>query len=153
MIKLQPIMKSSQEFGFFQVIIHGAFEGLMEETMNVIQEFFRLPGFYSNDSGISQICRIFSSTLNYHKEDFHYWSDNITHSCHPVEDYIQSLPEKPTRYRTTIHTTFFEARKFLLRILDLICEGLGLIGYIEGELTKVQVFLDWECQNTMILIS
>ena len=54
---------------------------------------------------------------------------------------------------TTIHTTFFEARKFLLRILDLICEGLGLIGYFEGELTKVQLFLDWECQNNMILIS
>ncbi|CDP14651.1 unnamed protein product [Coffea canephora] len=111
------IMKASQEFGFFQVINHGVSEGLMEETMNVIQD------------------------------------DNVTHSCHPVEDHIQSLPEKPTRCRDVISTYCVEAQKFLLRISDLICEGLGLIGYFEDELTKVQLFLDWECQNTMILIS
>ncbi|XP_027149154.1 hyoscyamine 6-dioxygenase-like [Coffea eugenioides] len=140
---IEKIMKASQEFGFFQVINHGVSQGLMEDTMSVFQEFFGMPAeykasFYS--SGTNQSCRIYSSTLNYHKEDFHYWRDNFTQSCHPLEDHVQSWPEKPTRYREVTSTYCVEVRKFLLRILDLICEGLGLkLGYFEDELTKIQL--------------
>ncbi|KAL3517691.1 hypothetical protein ACH5RR_020280 [Cinchona calisaya] len=140
---IQQIIKASQEFGFFQVINHGVSENLMEDTISVFQEFFGMPAeykasFYSND--INQSCRIYSSTLNYHKEDFHYWRDNFTHRCHPLEDHIQSWPEKPPRYREVIGIYCVEVRKFLLRILDLIREGLGLeSGYFEDELSKIQL--------------
>ncbi|KAL8528058.1 hypothetical protein ACS0TY_005757 [Phlomoides rotata] len=82
---VQRIFDASQEFGFFQVINHGVPVTLMNETMNAFQEFFKLPPeykstFYSTDT--SEKCRIYSSTLNYDNEDFHYWRDNFTHHCH-----------------------------------------------------------------------
>lgn len=87
---------------YMQVINHGVSEDLMDETMNVVEEFFNLPGeykerFYSQD--ITKPCRIYSSTLAYDTEEFHYWRDNFTHRCHPLEDNIHCWPEKPTEYR------------------------------------------------------
>ncbi|CAK9140632.1 unnamed protein product [Ilex paraguariensis] len=140
---IQQILKASQEFGFFQVINHGVSEVLMDDTMSVFKEFFGLPAeykasFYSND--INRSCRLYTSTLNYDKEEFHYWRDNFTHRCHPVDDYIQFWPEKPSRYRDVVGQYSVEVRKFLLRILDLMCEGLGLeLRYFDGEFSKNQL--------------
>ncbi|PIN04039.1 Hyoscyamine (6S)-dioxygenase [Handroanthus impetiginosus] len=140
---IQQIFHASQEFGFFQVINHGIPVSLMDDTMNVFKEFFGMPaeykaGFYSTDG--SKKCRIYSSTMNYDKEEVHYWRDNFTHHCHPIEDQFQFWPEKPTRYREIVGTYSVEAREFLLRILDLISEGLGLKqGYFDGELSKIQL--------------
>lgn len=84
------------------MINHGVAGNLMEETMSLMKEFFSLPAeykarFYSTD--INSNCRIYSSSLHYEKEDFHYWRDNFTHRCHPLEDYIQNWPDKPSKYR------------------------------------------------------
>ncbi|KAL1826007.1 hypothetical protein DCAR_0314210 [Daucus carota subsp. sativus] len=141
---IQQILKASQEFGIFQVINHGVSESLMNEAMDVCKDFFDMPGeykagFYSNDPIKS--CRLYTSTLNYDKEEFHYWRDNLTHRCHPLhEDHILSWPDKPATYRETVGAYSVQIRKFLLNILDILCQGLGLEdGYFEGELTENQL--------------
>uniref|UniRef100_A0A5B7BRL3 Fe2OG dioxygenase domain-containing protein n=1 Tax=Davidia involucrata TaxID=16924 RepID=A0A5B7BRL3_DAVIN len=140
---IQKILKACQEFGFFQAINHGVSESLMDDTMSVFKEFFGMPAeykasFFSNDP--NKKCRLYSSTLNYDKEEVHYWRDNFTHHCHPLEDNMQFFPEKPTRYREVVGTYSVEVRKFLLRILDLICEGVGLeVGYFGDEQSKIQL--------------
>ncbi|GFP99597.1 hyoscyamine 6-dioxygenase [Phtheirospermum japonicum] len=140
---IQQILNASQEFGFFQVINHDVPVTLMDDTMNVFKELFGMPAeykasFYSTD--INRKCRIYSSTMNYDNEEFHYWRDNFTHHCYPVEEQIELWPEKPTRYRKVVGAYSIEARRFLLRILDLISEGLGLKpGYFNGELSKIQL--------------
>ncbi|KAI3460953.1 hypothetical protein Pfo_017616 [Paulownia fortunei] len=140
---IQQILYACQEYGFFQVINHEIPVSLTDDTMNVFKEFFGMPAeyktsFYSTD--FSRKCRIYSSTMNYDNEEVHYWRDNFTHHCHPLEEQIELWPEKPTRYREVVGTYSVEGRKFLLRILDLICEGLGLKpGYFDGELSKIQL--------------
>ncbi|KAL8545672.1 hypothetical protein ACS0TY_005707 [Phlomoides rotata] len=115
----------------------------MNETMNAFQEFFKLPPeykstFYSTD--MSKKCRIFSSTLNYDNEDFHYWRDNFTHHCHPLQDHIPLWPQNPSTYREVVGRYTIETRMLLLRILDLICEGLGIKhGYFDSELSNIQL--------------
>ncbi|KAK2989501.1 hypothetical protein RJ640_019600 [Escallonia rubra] len=140
---VQKILKASQQFGFFQVINHGVPESVADNAMNVFKEFFGMPAeykatFYSNDPNKS--CRLYTSTLNYDKEEVHYWRDNFTHHCHPLEDNIQDWPENPTTYRDVVGAYSGGVREFLLRILDLIAEGLGLAtGYFDGELSKIQL--------------
>ncbi|GER57792.1 2-oxoglutarate (2OG) and Fe(II)-dependent oxygenase superfamily protein [Striga asiatica] len=137
------IFSAIQEFGFFQVINHQIPLSLMADTMNVFKELFEMPAeyktkFYSVD--ISKKCRIYSSTMNYDNEEIHYWRDNFTHHCYPLEEQIQLWPEKPTRYREVVGAYSTEVRKFLLKILDFISEGLGLnSGYFDGELSEIQL--------------
>ncbi|KAL0390919.1 UNVERIFIED_CONTAM: Hyoscyamine 6-dioxygenase [Sesamum calycinum] len=118
-------------------------ESRMDDTMNVLKEFFGMSaeykaGFYSMD--IRRKCRIYSSSLNYDNEEVHYW-DNFTHYCFPLKDHLLELwPEKPIKYREVVSAYSVEVRKLMLRILDLIREGLGLkLGFFEGELTQNQL--------------
>ncbi|XP_073284623.1 hyoscyamine 6-dioxygenase-like [Primulina huaijiensis] len=141
--KSRQILNACQEFGFFQAINHGIPVSQMDETMRVFQEFFGASpeyksSFYSTD--MTRKCRIYSSTMDYDKEEVHYWRDNFTHHCHPIEDYVDLWPENPTRYREVVGKYSVEGRKFMLRILDLIGEGLGLKpGYFDGDLSKSQL--------------
>ncbi|KAL0370448.1 UNVERIFIED_CONTAM: Hyoscyamine 6-dioxygenase [Sesamum angustifolium] len=121
---VHQILHACQQFGFFQVINHGVPVSLMDDTMNVLKEFF----------GMSAECRIYSSTMSYDNEEVHYWRDNFTHHCHPLEDQLLELwPEKPIRYREVVGAYSVEVRKLLFRILDVISEGLGLkLGYFDA---------------------
>ncbi|KAH0714170.1 hypothetical protein KY284_007075 [Solanum tuberosum] len=140
---IQQVIRACQEFGFFQVINHGVSENLMDDTMNIYKEFFKLPGeykakFYSND--INKSCKIFSSTLSYDTDEVHYWRDTFTHRCHPLEEHIPSWPDKPTNYREVVSEYSIETRKLFNKILDMICKGLRLEkGYFEGELSKTHL--------------
>ncbi|XWS31436.1 hypothetical protein CRYUN_Cryun23aG0075600 [Craigia yunnanensis] len=40
---IQKVLKASQEFGFFQVVNHGVSENVLNDTMNVVKEFFDMP--------------------------------------------------------------------------------------------------------------
>ncbi|KAL0418649.1 UNVERIFIED_CONTAM: Hyoscyamine 6-dioxygenase [Sesamum radiatum] len=141
---VHQILHACQQFGFFQVINHGVPVSLMDDTMNVLKEFFGMSAeykssFYSTD--INSRCRIYSSTMSYDNEEVHYWRDNFTHHCHPLEDQLLELwPEMPIRYREVVGAYSVEVRKLLFRILDVISEGLGLkLGYFDGELSKIQL--------------
>ncbi|GKB41472.1 hyoscyamine 6-dioxygenase-like protein [Tanacetum coccineum] len=140
---IQQIIKSSEDFGLFQVINHGVSRDLTDQTMAVFKEFFASPAefkarFYSND--LNSSCRLYTSTLNYENEEVHYWRDNLTHRCHPLEDHIKHWPEKPPYYREVVGKYSIEVRRFLMKILGLICDGMGLeTGYLEGEISKNQL--------------
>ncbi|PSR94857.1 2'-deoxymugineic-acid 2'-dioxygenase [Actinidia chinensis var. chinensis] len=135
---IQQIIKASQEYGFFQLTNHGVSEELMRDVVVVGQEFFELPvkekeRFYYRDP--KQICK-FKTSINYEQEEVHFWRENFTHPCHPLEDYIDHWPQNPVRYREVFGSYTVEVRKVGLLLLDLICEGLGLeCGYFEGDLS------------------
>ncbi|XAR73595.1 Hyoscyamine (6S)-dioxygenase [Bertholletia excelsa] len=142
---IQELLKACEEVGLFQVINHGIPKSLMDETMEVFKEFFRLPAdykaqFLSNTR--DKTCILYSSSLNHEntKEEVRYWRDCFTHHCHPLQDHQQFWPDTPARYREVVGKYSVEARKFLLRVCDLIGEGLGVEeGYFGGELSKTQL--------------
>ncbi|XP_034691876.1 hyoscyamine 6-dioxygenase-like [Vitis riparia] len=140
---IQKILEASWEFGFFQVINHGVSDNLINESRSIFSEFFNMPAedkasLYSTD--IDKSCILYTSNLNYDIEEVHLWRDNLKHPCHPLEEYVQFWPEKPTKYREIVGPFSVEVRKLSLEILDLISEGLGLEqGYFGGELSKRQL--------------
>lgn len=85
------------------MINHGVPEELMDDTMSLFKEFFDMPAedkaaYYSED--MSKSFRLYTSGMNYLKDQVNSWKDSVIHqSCHPLDDNIQSWPEKPRRYR------------------------------------------------------
>ncbi|KAK5784008.1 hyoscyamine 6-dioxygenase-like [Gossypium arboreum] len=138
---IQQILKASQDYGFFQVINHGVSEELMDETMNVAEEFHAMPGLDKErecGKDANGSCKLYTSSYAYSREDFHYWRDAVTHPCRPLDERIQYWPEKPTRYREVVGTYSVEMWKLSCRILEFICEGLGLSAdYFSNDLTQV----------------
>ncbi|XP_058208350.1 hyoscyamine 6-dioxygenase-like [Rhododendron vialii] len=139
---IQLIMKANMDLGMFQVINHGVPEELMDETMNLFKEFFNMPAedkaMYYSEDGTSKGFRIYTSSM----KGVNTWKDSVRHICEPLEDNIQSWPEKPARYREVVRAYSVEVRKLSLRILDLVCEGLGIeSGYFRDELSKFQELL------------
>ncbi|KAK2989503.1 hypothetical protein RJ640_019602 [Escallonia rubra] len=140
---IQQILNASQEYGFFQVINHGVSETLMDDTMKLFKEFFDMPdedkaSVYSEDP--SKSCRLYTSSYNYANEKVHFWRDNLKHPCHPLEEWVHLWPERPIRYRDVVGTYSLEVRDLSMRILELICEGLGLQpGYFGDELSEQQL--------------
>ncbi|KAE8692193.1 RING/U-box superfamily protein [Hibiscus syriacus] len=113
----------------------------MEETMNVAEEFHAMPGSdkereCTKDPNGS--CKLYTSSYVYPREDIHLWRDAVMHPCRPLDQHIQFWPEKPTRYREVVGAYSVELRKLSCRILELICEGLGLhINYFSNDLSQV----------------
>ncbi|KAL4384896.1 hypothetical protein GQ457_15G023590 [Hibiscus cannabinus] len=133
------VLKASQEFGCFQVVNHGVSEKLLNDTMNVVAEFFGMPmedkaSLYSEDP--NKVCRLYTSKTNYGTGKYHFWRDVLKHPCHQLEACTKLWPRKPTRYRDVIGTFSVEAKKLGLTILELLCEGLGLESrYFEDDLS------------------
>ncbi|KAJ1417492.1 Oxoglutarate/iron-dependent dioxygenase [Sesbania bispinosa] len=136
---IQKMIKASEDFGFFQVINHGISENIIKETRSVFKEVFQMPAEYrqklcSDDP--SKTCRMFTSSVNYATEKVHLWRDNLRHHCHPLEQWQNSWPEYPTRYREFVGACSGEVKELASRILSLISEGLGLkSGYFDNDLT------------------
>ncbi|KAI3806067.1 hypothetical protein L1987_21959 [Smallanthus sonchifolius] len=133
---VQQILKACQEYGLFQVINHGVSDKTMEDMMALYDEFFNLPvedklGVYSEKP--RKGCTLYTSGLEYPKEDVHYWKDTLKHPCHPIDEHSPSWPDKPTRYKEEVGRYVVEVRKMGFKILDLIAKGLGLNeGYFNG---------------------
>ncbi|KAH7863162.1 hypothetical protein Vadar_014110 [Vaccinium darrowii] len=142
---VQTIMKASQDFGIFQVINHGIPGELMNDTMSLFKEFFDMEAeekavYYSEDK--TKSFRLYANPYSPKASKVDSWRDTLHHSCHPLEEKIQSWPEKPARYREVVGTYVLEVKNLSLRILDLICEGLGIeLGYFGDELSKTQQFV------------
>ncbi|MBA0820225.1 hypothetical protein Gohar_027825 [Gossypium harknessii] len=139
------VLRASQEFGFFQVVNHGVSEKVLNDTMNVVEEFFKMPmeekaSLYSEDP--NKVCRLYTSNINYGTEKYHFWRDILKHHCHPLDDCIKLWPQKPTRYRDVIRTFSVEGKKVGLTILELLTEGLGLeSGYFKKDLSEAMLLV------------
>ncbi|GAB2254418.1 hypothetical protein Droror1_Dr00022227 [Drosera rotundifolia] len=125
---IHQIMNACRDFGFFQVINHGVEGKLMDEAVEVFKEFFSLPtedksSLLTEDKEHS--CRLYTSSYNYGTEEVHYWRDALRHSC-ASEECIHSWPVKPNRYKEVVGALSTEVRKLGSRILEMICQGLGL---------------------------
>ncbi|KAI7990857.1 Hyoscyamine 6-dioxygenase [Camellia lanceoleosa] len=108
---LEKIIKASQDFGMFQVINHGVSEELMDDTMSLFKEFFDMPV----------------------EEKAAYYSEDKSKSFRLYTSGQNYLKDK------VAGTYSAEVRKLSLRILDLICEGMGIeMGYFADELSKIQ---------------
>ncbi|CAL5357353.1 unnamed protein product [Camellia sinensis] len=102
---IKQIMKGSQDFGMFQVINHGLPKELMDDTMSLFKGFFDMPEedkatYYSEDT--SKSFRLYTGSFCHSVINHNYWKDSV------------------------VGTYSVEVRKLGLRILDLICEGLGV---------------------------
>ncbi|XP_076937991.1 protein DOWNY MILDEW RESISTANCE 6-like [Bidens hawaiensis] len=101
-VAVQQIIRACQEYGLFQLINHGVDDGLLNDTMSVVHEFFDMlnedkASVYSEDP--SNKCRLYTSTYDYENEEVHLWRDNLRHHCSPIDDFIHLWPQKPARYR------------------------------------------------------
>ncbi|KAI3773016.1 hypothetical protein L6452_04213 [Arctium lappa] len=142
---IQQILQACQDYGLFQVINHGVCEDLIKDTIGIVKEFFNMPNedkasLYSLDPQKS--CRLYTSSFDYARESIHVWRDVLKHPSHPLEEWVDSWPPKPSKYRDVVGKYSVEVRNLSLRILGMICEGLELKPrYFGDELTGVQTLL------------
>ncbi|KAH7863459.1 hypothetical protein Vadar_017768 [Vaccinium darrowii] len=139
---IKQIMKANKDFGMFQVINHGVPEEQVDETMNLFKEFFNMPAedkamYYPEDG--TKGFRLYTGSLSSIEDGVKTWKDSVKHTCQSSEDNIESSPKKPARYQDVVGAYSAEVRKLSLKILDMICEGLGVeLGYFEDELSQLQ---------------
>ncbi|KMT10349.1 hypothetical protein BVRB_5g120990 [Beta vulgaris subsp. vulgaris] len=141
---VQHIMNASRDFGLFQVINHGISSELMNDAMKVFKEVFNLApeerSQINMKEDLNQVCRMYSSSLNYDNEEFHLWRDILRHSCNPLEECIKYWPQKPENYREIVGAYVIALKKMSMMILEHISEGLGLEpGYFANELSEGNV--------------
>ncbi|KAK9013427.1 hypothetical protein V6N11_041436 [Hibiscus sabdariffa] len=110
---VRQILKSSEEYGFFQVVNHGVPEDVMNGSMDVFKEFFEMPAedkapmLHSEDP--RNRCRLSTVCLG-----------KVQNLC-----------------REVVATFSIEVKKLGSRILELVVEGLGLeSGYFEDKLSE-----------------
>nr|GEV69747.1 hyoscyamine 6-dioxygenase-like [Tanacetum cinerariifolium] len=135
---IESILKASQEFGFFQVINHGVPEKITSDAMSVLQEFFDMPskeatGYVPHNKGW-----IYTNN-DCTKDGVHIWRENLKHLCHPLDKCTKLWPNKPTRYQEAIAAYLLEINKLSFRILEMICEGLGLEPGYCSDTSEVQI--------------
>ncbi|KAK1420549.1 hypothetical protein QVD17_22236 [Tagetes erecta] len=124
---VEEIFKASQDFGFFQVINHGIPEKKVTDAMDVLKEFFDMQSKETATGGIPRKRGyIYTSSTDFMKDGVYLWRENIKHPCHPLEECVHLWPDQPTRYQEVIAAYLVEIQKLSSRILDMICEGLGL---------------------------
>jgi len=93
-----------------QVTNHGISKRLTDEAIGVAEEFFEMPAevkasVFTPDA--SKSCRLYTSSLVYDTERFHFWRDNLTHPCPSSQDCFHLWPLKPARYRFIAKSTIF----------------------------------------------
>ncbi|XP_057836574.2 protein DMR6-LIKE OXYGENASE 1 [Cryptomeria japonica] len=124
---VNDIRRACEEDGFFQIMNHGVPETVMKSMMDIAKEFFEMPVedrvcLYSEDP--QQAVRV-STSFNATKDEFFEWRDYLRHSCHPLEECINSWPQKPALYREVAGKYCKEMRVLVLRLLAAISEALG----------------------------
>ncbi|TKY65045.1 Hyoscyamine 6-dioxygenase [Spatholobus suberectus] len=126
---IRNILKSSQDYGFFQVINHEVSKDLVDATLNIFKEFHAM----SADEKINESskdpngrCKLYTSSRRTTKDVAEYWKDTLSHQCQPSGEFMEYWPEKPVGYREVVGKYTQELRKLGLKILELLCEGLGL---------------------------
>ncbi|CAK8540767.1 unnamed protein product [Lathyrus sativus] len=126
---LMQILRASEEYGFFHVINHGVSKELMDDTMNVFKEFHgmaEVEKISESSRDPNGSCRVYTSR-EINKEDcVQYWRDTLRHPCPPSGEFMEFWPQKPARYREVVERYTQELRLLGLKILELVCEGLGL---------------------------
>ncbi|KAK9684935.1 hypothetical protein RND81_10G243900 [Saponaria officinalis] len=127
----QHMMKAIQEFGCFQVINHGISRELMDDANQMFKELHKLPQEEVDKINKEQdqnnpVCQMYTSSVNYNREQVHYWRNVLRQCCHPLEECVQFWPKKPEKYREIIKPYVMALREMGSKILENIAQGLGL---------------------------
>ncbi|WJX80838.1 hypothetical protein P8452_63782 [Trifolium repens] len=142
---IRNIIKSSEEYGFFQVVNHGVAKELMEETLRIFKEFHAMSPnekVVESSKDPNGNCKLYTSSGRNIEDVAKYWKDSMKHPCPPSGEFIEYWPEKPEGYREIVGKYTQELRALGLRLLDLISEGLGLgPNYFSGELSENPVVI------------
>ncbi|CAI8591957.1 unnamed protein product [Vicia faba] len=142
---IKNIIKSSEEYGFFQVVNHGVAKELVDETLRIFKEFHALPADVKESESskdAKQSCKLYTSSGRNVADVAKYWKDSLKHPCPPSGEFTEYWPEKPEGYREIVGKYTQELRALGLRILELISEGLGLSpGYFSGDLSENPIIL------------
>ncbi|OMP14370.1 Oxoglutarate/iron-dependent dioxygenase [Corchorus olitorius] len=138
---VQRMLKACQEIGVFQVVNHGVSEEIINETRSMYKEFFEMPeedkaSLITEDH--EKQCKLVTGSTRHNGNKLNLWRDNLKHPCHPLEECMKSWPEKPTRYREVVAAYSTEIKKLGSKILELLCQGLGIddSSYFEGKLSE-----------------
>ncbi|XP_027067415.1 hyoscyamine 6-dioxygenase-like [Coffea arabica] len=124
------------------VINHGVSEDVAREMSTVFKEFFNMSaenkkGSSAFDGDLSRPGWIYMDSSDFAKDGINLMLNFLVTLA--LDECMQSWPPRLTRYREVVATYVVEMRTLSGRILELICEGLGLeAGYLE-ELSKVQL--------------
>ncbi|WCJ38370.1 2-oxoglutarate (2OG) and Fe(II)-dependent oxygenase superfamily protein [Euphorbia peplus] len=90
---------------------------------------------YSEDP--TRSCRLCNNIRSYEGQNIALWREDLRLYCNPLQKHIQEWPQKPLTYREVVGKYTEEITKLGSRILEMICEGLGLeSGYFEGEMSE-----------------
>ncbi|XP_076889481.1 hyoscyamine 6-dioxygenase-like [Bidens hawaiensis] len=137
---VEEILKASQDFGFFHVINHGVPEKTLTDAMNVLREFFDMQPKDTNGIFPPEKGYIYTSSTGCAKDGAYFWRENIKFPCHPLEECVNLWPDTPTRYQEVIAAYLVEIQKLSAKILEMICEALGLKqGYFK-DTSELQLF-------------
>ncbi|KAK9704852.1 hypothetical protein RND81_07G015200 [Saponaria officinalis] len=127
---ISHIMDASKNIGCFQVINHGVPVELMEKTLEVVEELFKLPpdekAKINKADDINKVCKMYTSTLNYSKEDTHSWRDVLKLNCGSLDTNLQFWPQNPGNFKDIISEYVNLVKELGSRILDYLAHGLGL---------------------------
>ncbi|XP_027351435.1 hyoscyamine 6-dioxygenase-like [Abrus precatorius] len=142
---IRNIIKSSEEYGFFQVINHGVPKEVVEDALRIFKEFHAMPcneKIRESSKDPNGSCKLYTSSGRNGEDVARYWKDSLQHPCPPSGEYVHFWPEKPAGYREAIGKYTQEIRTLGLKILGLISEGLGLDPkYFHGDLTANSVVI------------
>ncbi|XP_020208039.1 hyoscyamine 6-dioxygenase [Cajanus cajan] len=137
---LTHLLKASHDFGFFHVINHGVSKELMDDIMNIFKEFHGMPAEEklreSSRDPNGNVCKLYTSREKNNKDFVQFWRDTFKQLCPPSGQFIEYWPQNPPNYREVVAKYVEEMRRVGNKILELLCEGLGLDPkYCCGELS------------------
>ncbi|RDX77503.1 Protein DOWNY MILDEW RESISTANCE 6, partial [Mucuna pruriens] len=134
------ILKSSQDYGFFQVINHGVSKNLVDAKLNIFKEFHAMGEevkIKESSKDPNGRCKLYTSSGRITKAVAEYWKDTLRHPCHPLEEFIEYWPHKPFGYRFYIG---------LHNLYVRTCESCEQLRGSVGEITNC-----FHKNNTLIL--
>ncbi|KAH0722341.1 hypothetical protein KY290_005020 [Solanum tuberosum] len=122
----RQLVKALEEYGFFQVTNHGVLEDLMDEAMEMYEEFFNLPVEEKENYANAAKTLYTSNPKHYNSKDHKYWKEVLEHNCNIGGQDKKTWPSNPPKYREVIGAYSTEVRKLSMIIFDLVSKGLGL---------------------------
>ncbi|KAL9242997.1 hypothetical protein vseg_016939 [Gypsophila vaccaria] len=127
---VSQIMDASKDLGLFQVVNHGVPLELMSKAMKALEELFKLPpeekAKINKEDDINNVCKMYTSTINYAKEDTHSWRDALKLACDSLETNLKFWPQNPDNFKDIVSEYVMLVKELLSKILEYLAHGLGL---------------------------
>ncbi|KAJ8422615.1 hypothetical protein Cgig2_000240 [Carnegiea gigantea] len=128
--EIQKLASSCEEWGFFQVINHGADLNLLESIEKMAMDFFMLPLKEKQKYKMAQgTVQGYGQAFVFSEDQKLDWCNMLALGVEPHFIRNPSLwPTKPTKFSETIETYSKEIRHISKKVLRCIAQSLGLKG-------------------------